>query len=136
MNETPALSKSSSEDGSEGAEDSLERGREVDPMEIVYSREEETKEPTTGILYPAGINQYKLIGCGVRTKYYILHAYTIGLYMDVDVKKGDNIRDLLLDPAHPKVFRVVMNMYVTSRLYMGAIYEALTPLMNGQDMDK
>lgn len=134
--DTPGLSQSSSEEGSEDSVVKLKRDHDVDPMPIIYSQEVGAIEPTTGIVYPAGLNHYKFIGCGVRTKYYVFHAYTLGLYIEADVKHDDDIRALLLDPVYPKIFRVVMNMTVTSRQYMGAIYEVLTPLMKGRDMDK
>ena len=136
LSETPSVSRSSSEEGSQDPDVEARRDHDVEPMSIVYSNEDGATEPTTGIIYPAELNEFKFIGCGVRTKYYVFHAYTVGLYLGVDIKPEDSIGDLLLDPKHPKIFRLVMNRNVTSSQYMGAIYDVLTPLMRGQDMDK
>ena len=137
---TPDLSQSDSDESS--ADLRGKRGREIKPIDIVYTGKPGVVEPITGVAYPTGLNQYRLIGCGVRTKYMIVHAYAIGLYLDVDtailddVKNAEDIQEMLLNPEYSKVFRIVMNRNVTSSQYMGAIYDALTPLMRGRDMDK
>lgn len=110
-------------------------GEEIEPITIVYAEQVGAVEPVTGISFPTGLNQYQFIGCGVRTKFYVFHAYAVGLYLDGDVK-NHKTSDLLLDPEHPKIFRLVMNMNITSAQYIDAIYDSLTPLMKGQDMDK
>lgn len=139
-NLTHDLSQSDSDESHDVPE--LKPGRDIQAIAIVYTGKPGIIEPTTGVAYPTGLNQYKLIGCGVRTKYMVVHAYAVGLYLDVEpsvwekVKTEEDIQDLLLNPDHPKVFRIVMNRNVTSSQYIGAIYDALTPLMRGQDMDK
>ncbi|CAB9512543.1 isomerase [Seminavis robusta] len=139
---TPDLSRS--ESGDEGEHNvGLQRDHDIEPIEIVYTTDEsETIEPVSGIHFAGGMNQYKFIGCGVRTKYLVFHAYAVGLYLDMEsvdmakMKTSDDIDDVLLNPHYARVFRLVMNRNVTSSQYMGAIYDALTPLMRGQDMDK
>lgn len=132
---TPDLSKSESE--SEDTETELKHDYELQAIDIVPSLEVGAVEPTTGIVYPAAINQYKFAGCGVRTKFYFIHAYTVGMYIDTSViKPGIDMRTLIMDPKYPKVFRLVMNRTVSSGLYKRAIYDAMAARMEGQDMDK
>jgi hypothetical protein len=137
---TPDLSSTDSDESHDNPD--FKRGHNIQPIGIAYSGKPGIIEPITGVAYPTGLNQYKLIGCGVRTKYLVVHAYAVGLYLDVEpsvwekVKTDEDIQDLLLNPDNSKVFRIVMNRSVTSSQYIGAIYDALTPLMRGQDMEK
>jgi len=117
--------------------------KEIDPIAIVFqdNHPSEMVEPTTGILYPGALNaSYQLMGCGVRTKYLVIHAYAVGLYLDSSCLKNlqtdQDVQQVLLDPKYPKIFRLVLNRNVTSAQYLGASMDALTPLMRGRDLDK
>lgn len=139
----PAITQSESDDTYEQQiEISNENAdHDVKPIDIHFTGKV-AREPVTGIEYPAELNGYKFIGCGVRTKYMIVHAYATGVYLKVEPSVLENIRTekdmckLLIDPSHPRVFRIVLNRDVTSAQYIGAIFDALTPLMKGDDMDK
>lgn len=132
---TPDLSTSESD--SEDTETELKHDYELQKMDIVHSEEVGAVEPTTGIVYPASINQYKFVGCGVRTKFYFIHAYTVGMYIDTTmIEPGIDMRTLIMDPKYPKIFRLVMNRTISSGLYKRAIFDAIAPRMGGQDMDK
>lgn len=162
---TPNLTQSDSEESTSdnGAsdntknktrDDSIEGGkrdREIPPLEIKFTGtgpRDVTVEPVTRISYPAALNGYTLMGCGVRTKYLIIHAYTVGLYLDMSavtkiaakncspISEEDWMNQILLDPNIPRIFRLVLNRNVTSAQYIGATLDALTPLMRGQDLDK
>ena len=101
-----------------------------------------TAEPTTGILFPRLCNAMTFVGCGVRVKWRFVKVYAVGTYVDPIafdyVKKyGETeIVKALLDPQFPRTIRVVMNRTVTMEKYMAAIIDALTPRMNGEDLDK
>ena len=149
------LTQSASEE-STGNEDAIlsdgstsgKRDHDIQPMDIVFtgtSNDEVVVEPVTGISYPETLNGFLFIGCGVRTMYWVFHAYTIGLYLDMaavtasqrnSAKSGDWMKQVLLDPNIPRIFRLVMNRNVTSAQYIGATFDALTPLMRGQHLDK
>jgi hypothetical protein len=46
------------------------------------------------------------------------------------------VEKALLDPSYPRTIRIVMNRSLSIDKYTAAIVEALTPRMNGQDLDK
>jgi hypothetical protein len=138
---TPEISRSESEDTCD-IEVKKRGDHDIEPIDIIYTGEPGTVEPTTGIAFPASLNGYEFIGCGVRTKYLFFHAYAIGVYFDVEptvlqnIKTDEDISDFLLDPKYPRVFRLVLNRDVTSNQYTNATFEALAPRMRGKDMDK
>ena len=69
-------------------------------------------------------------------------VYAVGTYVDpiamVAVKKQGSsaIEKALLDPTYPRTIRIVMNRGLSIEKYTAAIVEALSPRMNGEDMDK
>lgn len=46
------------------------------------------------------------------------------------------IQTALLNPSYPRTIRIVMNRGLSIEKYTTAIIEALTPRMNGEDLDK
>lgn len=101
------------------------------------------QEPTTKISYPEYINNMKFIGCGVRTKYFFIHAYAVGVYFKSSdlqrksiIKTDQDMEQFLLNPQYSRLFRIVLNREVSSKLYIGATMDALQPLMRGKDLDK
>ena len=99
------------------------------------------KEAATGILFPPLCNGYYLAGTGVRVKWGLIKVYAVGTYIDPlamsAVKTNDQaIAQALLDPNYPRTIRIVMNRALSIDKYTSAIVEALTPRMNGQDLDK
>lgn len=98
------------------------------------------EEPDTGIMFPPMINGFTFMGCGVRIKYVFVKVYAVGSYLDptqfVGKKDDAAIEKALLDPAYHRTIRIVMNRSMTMDKYNDAIVEALTPRMNGQDLDK
>jgi len=100
-----------------------------------------TKEKATGILFPNLCNAMTFVGCGVRIKYGFVKVYAVGTYMDpiamAAVKSSKAaVESALLDPSYPRTIRIVMNRSLSMDKYIAAIVEALTPRMNGQDLDK
>jgi subtilisin family serine protease len=98
------------------------------------------EEPDTGIMFPPMVNGFTFMGCGVRIKYVFVKVYAVGAYLHPEdfagMKDEAAIEKALLDPNKHKVIRIVMNRAMTMDKYNDAIVEALTPRMNGQDMDK
>ena len=99
------------------------------------------KEAATGILFPPLCNGYYLAGTGVRVKWGLIKVYAVGTYIDPlamsAVKTNDKaIEQALLDPNYPRTIRIVMNRALSIDKYTSAIVEALTPRMNGEDLDK
>lgn len=98
------------------------------------------EEPDTGIMFPPMVNGFTFMGCGVRIKYVFVKVYAVGAYLHPEdfagMKDDAAIEKALLDPFKHKVIRIVMNRSMTMDKYNDAIVEALTPRMNGQDMDK
>ncbi len=99
------------------------------------------KEAATGILFPPLCNGYYLAGTGVRVKWGLIKVYAVGTYIDPlamsAVKTNDPaIAQALLDPNYPRTIRIVMNRALSIDKYTSAIVEALTPRMNGEDLDK
>tara|TARA_B110000971_G_scaffold185459_1_gene193663 strand:+ start:275 stop:724 length:450 start_codon:yes stop_codon:yes gene_type:complete len=70
------------------------------------------------------------IGAGVRVKYGFVKVYAVGVYSSAKSQPE------LLAANTDKSLRIVMNMNLSVDKYTAAIMEALTPRMNGQDMDK
>lgn len=107
------------------------------PVIMAGSAEE---EPDTGIMFPPMVNGFSFMGCGVRIKYVFVKVYAVGAYLRPDdfagMKDDAAIEKKLLDPNTHKVIRIVMNRSMTMDKYNDAIVEALTPRMNGQDMEK
>lgn len=99
-----------------------------------------SEETATGIMFPPMVNGFSFFGCGVRIKYVFVKVYAVGAYLKPEDFKGMKddaaIEKALLDPHHHKVIRIVMNRSMTMDKYNDAIVEALTPRMNGQDLDK
>lgn len=101
-----------------------------------------TKEKSTGILFPALCNGMHLAGAGVRIKYGLVKVYAVGTYLDpvammaVKNQPAKKLQDALLDPAYPRVIRIVMARGLSIDKYNQAIVEALEPKMQGQDLDK
>jgi len=101
-----------------------------------------TKEPATGILFPRLCNGLTFVGCGVRVKFGFVKVYAVGTYvdpiaMDAVKKQGpEAIKKALLDPMYPRTIRIVMNRAVSIDKFTAAIIEAITPRMQGEDMDK
>jgi len=101
-----------------------------------------TKEPKTGILFPALCNALNLVGTGVRVKYGFVKVYAVGTYVDpfamsaVKTRGKDAIVKALLDPMYPRTIRIVMNQGLSIDKYTAGIVEALQPRMNGQDLEK
>jgi hypothetical protein len=104
----------------------------------------DTKEPSTGIVFPQECNGMNFLGCGVRIKWGLVKVYAVAAYMDTNSMKGlgikgksnDNILKTLMDPSLPRVIRIVMNRGLSIEKYTSVIVESLTPRMNGQDLDK
>ena len=98
------------------------------------------QEPDTGIMFPPMVNGFTFMGCGVRIKYVFVKVYAVGCYFDptqfVGQKDDAAIEKALLDPGYHRTIRIVMNRSMTMDKYNDAIVEALTPRMNGQDLDK
>ena len=98
------------------------------------------EEPDTGIMFPPMVNGLTFMGCGVRIKYVFVKVYAVGSYLDptqfVGKKDDAAIEKALLDPSYHRTIRIVMNRSMTMDKYNDAIVEALTPRMNGQDLDK
>lgn len=99
------------------------------------------KEGATGILFPPLCNGYYLAGTGVRVKWGLIKVYAVGTYIDPlamsAIKTNDKaIKQALLDPNYPRTIRIVMNRALSIDKYTSAIVEALTPRMNGEDLDK
>ena len=99
------------------------------------------KESATGILFPPLCNGYYLAGTGVRVKWGLIKVYAVGTYIDPlamsAIKTNDKaIEQALLDPNYPRTIRIVMNRALSIDKYTSAIVEALTPRMNGEDLDK
>ena len=69
-----------------------------------------------------------------------MKVYAVGSYLDPTqfIGKQDDaeIEKALLDPKFHRTIRIVMNRSMTMDKYNDAIVEALTPRMNGQDLDK
>jgi len=152
------LTLSTTESASEGSTSSngestrRKRDHDIQPMKIVFGGTTSSiKEPIMGIAYPATLNGYSLVGCGVRTKYFVFHAYAVGFYLDLKTARfvhppppldsAIDVQDkwitrILLDPSVPRIFRLVMNRNITSAQYISATFEVLTPLMKGKDLDK
>jgi hypothetical protein len=101
-----------------------------------------TKEPATGIPFPKLCNGLTFVGCGVRVKYGFVKVYAVGTYvdpiaMDAVKKQGtEAIKKALLDPMYPRTIRIVMNRSISIDKFTTAIIEALSPRMNGEDLDK
>jgi hypothetical protein len=107
----------------------------------IISAGQPTKESATGILFPPLCNGYYLAGTGVRVKWGLIKVYAVGTYIDPlamsAVKTNDKaIQEALLDPNYPRTIRIVMNRALSIDKYTSAIVEALTPRMNGEDLDK
>lgn len=99
------------------------------------------KEAATGILFPPLCNGYYLAGTGVRVKWGLIKVYAVGTYIDPLAMSAINtnekaIEQALLDPNYPRTIRIVMNRALSIDKYTSAIVEALTPRMNGEDLDK
>lgn len=99
------------------------------------------KEAATGILFPPLCNGYYLAGTGVRVKWGLIKVYAVGTYIDPlamsAIKSNEKaIEQALLDPNYPRTIRIVMNRALSIDKYTSAIVEALTPRMNGEDLDK
>lgn len=100
-----------------------------------------TKEPETGLSFPALCNGMGLAGVGVRVKYVFVKVYAVGTYMDpvamMAVKKGspDDIEKALLDPTYPRTVRIVMNRGLSIEKYTAAIVEAIEPRLKGQELE-
>jgi DNA-binding transcriptional ArsR family regulator len=86
------------------------------------------------------INGFTFMGCGVRIKYVFVKVYAVGGYFRpedfIGLKDDAAIEKALLDPNNHRTIRIVMNRSMTMDKYNDAIVEALTPRMNGQDLDK
>ena len=83
---------------------------------------EVTKEPSTGIPFPAVCNEMSLAGVGVRIKYVFVKVYAVGAYFDpVGLGKAKHggkeaIERALLNPSHhPRTIRIVMNRDLTGK---------------------
>lgn len=149
-NLTQSASDESSHEDATSSDGSIvgKRDHDIQPIDIVFTgtrKNEVVVEPVTGISYPETLNGFMFIGCGVRTKYLVFHAYTVGVYLDMaaatasqrnNANRGDWINQILLDPNIPRIFRLVLNRNVTSAQYIGATFDALTPLMRGQHLEK
>jgi len=98
------------------------------------------EEADTGIMFPPMCNGFTFAGCGVRIKYVFVKVYAVGAYLRPEdfagLKDDAAIEKALLDPNNHKVIRIVMNRSMTMDKYNDAIVEALTPRMNGMDLDK
>lgn len=106
----------------------------------VFSVGKVTKEPSTGIAFPALCNGMSLAGVGVRIKYVFVKVYAVGTYLDpvamMAVKKGSpaDIEAALLDPTYPRTIRIVMNRGLSVDKFIAAIVEAIQPRLNGKDL--
>jgi hypothetical protein len=97
----------------------------------VFSVGKITKEPATGISFPALCNAMSLAGVGVRVKYVFVNVYAVGAYFDpiamMAVKRGSqgDIQKALLDPTYPRTIRIVMNRGLSGKLNYGASFDAI-----------
>jgi len=118
---------------------SMNREKTFCEMPVIMSGQA-TEEKATGIMFPPMVNGFSFMGCGVRIKYVFVKVYAVGVYLRPEHVKGVTddaaIEKALLDPNHHKVIRIVMNRAMTMDKYNDAIVEALTPRMNGQDLEK
>jgi hypothetical protein len=100
-----------------------------------------TKEPATGISFPALCNGMSLAGVGVRIKYIFVKVYAVGAYFDpiamMAVKKGSlaDMEQALLDPTYPRTMRIVMNRGLSADKFITAIVEAVEPRLKGKDLE-
>ena len=112
---------------------------EVSGMPVIMAGQA-VEEAATGIMFPPMVNGFTFMGCGVRIKYVFVKVYAVGAYLRPEefagMKDDAAIEKALLDPNKHKVIRIVMNRSMTMDKYNDAIVEALTPRMNGQDMEK
>jgi len=110
------------------------------PIDILML--EPSKEPRTGIFFPKLCNAMQFVGCGVRIKYGFVKVYAVGTYVDpmamAAVKKQgpQAIEKALLDPSYPRTIRIVMNRGLSTEKFTAAIVDALSPRMNGENLDK
>lgn len=81
----------------------------------------------------------QFVGCGVRVKYGFIKVYAVGTYADPmdmaalkPLSRDDRIK-ALLDPAVPRIIRIVMNRGLSIEKYTSAIVDALEPRMNAAD---
>eukprot|EP00553_Chaetoceros_curvisetus_P005787 CAMPEP_0204612958 /NCGR_PEP_ID=MMETSP0717-20131115/998_1 /ASSEMBLY_ACC=CAM_ASM_000666 /TAXON_ID=230516 /ORGANISM="Chaetoceros curvisetus" /LENGTH=270 /DNA_ID=CAMNT_0051625233 /DNA_START=135 /DNA_END=947 /DNA_ORIENTATION=- len=101
-----------------------------------------TQEKSTGIMFPHLCNGMQFVGCGVRIKYGFVKVYAVGTYMDpiamsaIKSHGTSAIEHALLDPTYPRTIRIVMNRGLSIEKYTAAIVEALSPRMNGQELEK
>jgi len=97
----------------------------------VFSVGKITKEPATGISFPALCNAMSLAGVGVRVKYVFVNVYAVGAYFDpiamMAVKRGSqgDIEKALLDPTYPRTIRIVMNRGLSGKLNYGVFFDAI-----------
>lgn len=100
-----------------------------------------TKEPATGLAFPALCNGMSLAGVGVRIKYVFVKVYAVGTYLDpvamAAVKKGGpaEMEAALLDPMYPRTIRIVMNRGLSVDKFIAAIVEAVEPRLKGQNLE-
>ena len=100
-----------------------------------------TKEPATGLAFPALCNGMTLAGVGVRIKYVFVKVYAVGTYLDpiamaaVKNSSPDQIEKALLDPTYPRTIRIVMNRGLSVDKFIAAIVEAIEPRLNGQNLE-
>lgn len=102
------------------------------------------QELSTGILYPRQLHGLVLIGCGVRMKFGFIKGYAVGTYIDNTTRDAlkstsavdDDIHKVLLDPNYRRILRIVMNRTVPIDMFNSSIIDALTPRMNGKDVDQ
>jgi hypothetical protein len=107
----------------------------------VFSVGKITKEPSTGIAFPALCNGMSLAGVGVRIKYVFVKVYAVGTYLDpiamMAIKKGTpaDIEAALLDPTYPRTIRIVMNRGLSVDKFIAAIVEAIQPRLKGKNLE-